>query len=250
MEDAPLSRDSDAVGTGEIARPIASGPHASLEAAAAELLELNSVSKEQLLTFVSQLPSDQLRKSSAPRAGSVSFSTGAFVHAHVPGLRHNTRVFPNFTRPLCRYVKQTCPALSFTALVILHNLLSDFHRDLNNLPGSLNCVLPLSDFSGGQLWIQAEDGPIEQQVNGRSVFGCLHEVQASPVLFDARSAWHKTLPWEGDRTVLVAFTPDLFARLDPADRDLLASLGFVLPPLAAAEGLHSLGATPPLDASL
>ena len=95
------------------------------------------------------------------------------MHAHVPGLRHNTRVFPNFTKLLCRYVKQTCPALSFTALVILHNLLSDFHRDLNNLPGSQNCVLPLSDFSGGQLRIQSEDGPIEQQVNGRTVFGRL-----------------------------------------------------------------------------
>ena len=37
-------------------------------------------------------PLDQLRRTSAPRAGSVSFSTGAFVHAHVPGIRHNTRV--------------------------------------------------------------------------------------------------------------------------------------------------------------
>ena len=242
MEDAPLSRDSDAVGTGEVARPIASGPHASLEAAAAELLELNSVSKEQLLSFVSQLPSDQLRKSSAPRVGSVSFSTGAFVHAHVPGIRHNTRIFPNFTKLLCRYVKQACPTFSFTALVILHNLLSDFHRDLNNLPGSLNCVLPLSDFSGGQLWIQDEGGPIQQQVNGRSLSGSLHEVHASPVLFDARSAWHKTLPWEGDRTVLVAFTPDLFTRLDPADRGLLESLGFVPPPVADVEGINSSGA--------
>ena len=237
------------MGTGEIARPIASGPHASLEAAAAELLELNSVSKEQLLSFESRLPSDQLRKSSAPRVGSVSFSTGAFVHAHVPGIRHNTRIFPNFTKLLCRYVKQACSAFSFTALVILHNLLSDFHRDLNNLPGSLNCVLPLSDFSGGQLWIQAEGGPIQQQVNGRSVSGSLHEVHASPVLFDARSAWHKTLPWEGDRTVLVAFTPDLFTRLDPADQVLLASLGFVPPPVADVEGLNSSGAnsafTPP-----
>ena len=176
------------MGTGEVARPIASGLHASLEAAAAELLELNSVSKEQPLSFVSQLPSDQLRKSSASRVGSVSFSTGAFVHAHVPGIRHNTRIFPNFTKLLCRYVKQACPTFSFTALVILHNLLSDFHRDLNNLPGSLNCVLPLSDFSGGQLWIQDEGGPIQQQVNGRSLSGSLHEVHASPVLFDARSA--------------------------------------------------------------
>ena len=86
-------------------------------------------------------------------------------------------------------------------------------------------------------------------MNGRSVSGSLHEVHASPVLFDARSAWHKTLPWEGDRTVLVAFTPDLFTRLDPADQVLLASLGFVPPPVADVEGLNSSGAnsafTPP-----
>ena len=46
--------------------------------------------------------------------------------------------------------------------------------------------------------------------------------------------------------MLVAFTPDLFSRLDPADQELLTSLGFVPPPLAACEGLHPWQDTPSL----
>ena len=153
------------MGTGEIARPIASGPHANqLEATSAALLELNSVSKEQLLTFVGRLPSDQLRKSSEPRAGSVSFSTGAFVHAHVPGLRHNTRVFPNFTKLLCRYVKQTCPALSFTALVILHNLLSRFFTETSTTCLVLRTVFFLfQTLVGGSFGFSPRTGPLNNR---------------------------------------------------------------------------------------
>ncbi|CAE7507524.1 unnamed protein product, partial [Symbiodinium sp. CCMP2456] len=101
------------------------------------------------------------------------------------------------------------------------------------MPGSTNCVLPLSSFTGGQVWVQSDGGPDEQIIDGQPVAGRLLDVSAGPVEFDARGSWHKTMPWEGDRTVLVAFTPDLTDKLEPDSRALLLSLGFVFPSVAS-----------------
>ena len=85
-------------------------------------------------------------------------------------------------------------------------------------------------------------------MNGRSVSGCLHEVQSFPPSFLMPAVpGTKHFPGKVIAPCLLHSRQDLFARLDPTDQDLLASLGFVLPPLAAAEGPALLGGYSPLE---
>ena len=50
------------------------------------------------------------------------------------------------------------PGFEFSAFSINQNLEIGMRRDTTNLKGSLNAVIGLNKFSGGQLWVEDQKG--------------------------------------------------------------------------------------------
>ena len=90
-----------------------------------------------------------------------------------------------------------------------------------------NLIAPLSSFSGGELFVQHPEGSERQHFQGKELQGFLLDCSQRPWLFDAKRSQHCTLPWEGTRTVLVAFSVALSFK--PQDAQVAAALGFNLP---------------------
>ena len=130
------------------------------------------------------------------------------------GLRRHTKIYPQFTSLLCRYVRALMPGLAFAAVACFTNLAAGVHTDPNNEPGSLNWIAPLTSFVGGQVKIHTHPPKLLQVAKG-------------PCTLDP-SVPHSTCPWQGTRTVLVAYLPKNVKNLALADLKLLSDLGFKL----------------------
>ena len=66
--------------------------------------------------------------------------------------------------------------------------------------------------------------------------GRLLDVADGPVLLEAQSCFHCTLPWEGRRLVLVAYVVAGLERFSSEHRSVVSGLGFELPVLASGAG--------------
>ena len=160
-----------------------------------------------------------------------AWTTGAYVHGGVSGLRRNAVLFPETTRAILRHVLPRLRSIfghvTFSALAIFSNVMTPLHADTNNAKGLPNYVLPLSVFKGGGVWLEQEGGPVEVMHGGSKLQGIVLPVDSGPCAFlpDAR---HCTQDWEGSRIVCVCFTPAGFQRLSSEDVDHLVSLGFPL----------------------
>ncbi|CAE7626849.1 unnamed protein product [Symbiodinium sp. CCMP2592] len=102
------------------------------------------------------------------------------------------------------------------------------HRDANNLDGSSNYVMALTDFAKGGIWVQDDEGQHVRAMFLGKATGRVLQVCDNPVEFDAH-CFHCTLPWEGSRVVLIGFTPNRVASLKKDDVRVLRDLGFPLP---------------------
>ena len=88
----------------------------------------------------------------------------------------------------------------------MRNIQSALHRDCHNHARSMNLVLPVTVFSGGELFVEDRHGSSvmgSSRVAG-SVIPLLCEQEPAPVEFNPR-LWHCNLPWGGERVVLVAY---------------------------------------------
>ena len=166
-----------------------------------------------------------------------AWTTGAYVHGGISGLRRNAVQFPEATRAVLRHVLPRLQSIfgdvTFSALAIFSNVLTPVHADTNNAKGMPNYVLPLSVFKGGGIWLEQEGGSVEVVHGGSTLHGIVLPVDSGPCAFlpDAR---HCTQDWEGSRIVCVCFTPAGMERLSREDVDHLESLGF---PLAKGVGV-------------
>ena len=161
-----------------------------------------------------------------------AWTTGAYVHGGVSGLRKNAVCFPEVTKAVLRHVlprlRGSFGDVEFTALGIFSNIMTPVHADVSNAKGLPNYVLPLSDFKGGGVWLEQEGGSVEVVHEGRALLGIVLPVGAGPCSF-VPAARHCTQEWEGSRIVCVCFTPSGMQRLSCKDIEHLASLGFPLP---------------------
>ena len=82
--------------------------------------------------------------------------------------------------------------------------------------------------------------------DGKEESGFSLDVAAKPWLFDAKHCKHFTLPWQGTRLVMVAFTVGLLRNLSSQDAAVVAGLGFNLPSCDMPEQ----GCSKPTNASL
>ena len=107
--------------------------------------------------------------------------------------------------------------------------------DLANAKHSQAGIVGLSDFEGGKLWIEDDEGQVKRRVTRDQVkTGGLLDISQQAKLFDSRR-WHGADKHRGIRATLTVYTA---RQLHNLDRDLVAmlsTLGFQLPPLAKAE---------------
>ena len=157
-----------------------------------------------------------------------------FTRGGVNGLTRVTREYPALARCLALALKMSCPEFLVTSLCITCNTTSHPHRDVFNLQGTSNAIIPIVlPNKGGELWIA---GPAQEPDRQRAIKTCneqpkvgyLYSLQ-EPVLFDPRE-WHATHRWAGDRMMLVGYSLQGISRLSSRDIQQLKSLGFPLPP--------------------
>ncbi|CAE7523404.1 glyQS, partial [Symbiodinium microadriaticum] len=123
--------------------------------------------------------------------------------------------------------EEQAPHHCYAAFSILHNVKAEAHKDLGNAP-TMNLLIGVSQFVNGGLWVEASDGTHKLTIKDQDVFGTVHAVCNSTVLFDARNSWHATMPWTGDRLVIAAYNPAFAENLPAQQHQQLRDLGFPL----------------------
>ena len=201
------------------------------EAFAFSILETRTPTKEDVLMLAQMLP-----LSPSPRdERAKSFSSGASVHGGAVNIRKTCGAFPFSSLAVTSYVRATAPECVFSTFSLLFEDAAKPHKDLQN-HSCENYVFPLSNFSGGELWVEGH-GSEQRNLEGKDVTGGpLHWRDKKFVHFRADKHLHFVLPWEGSRVVLVAFCIRFFSELGPEKLATLASLGFRLPPLPEVQG--------------
>ncbi|CAE7379544.1 unnamed protein product [Symbiodinium microadriaticum] len=122
-----------------------------------------------------------------------------------------------------------------------HSPTTQPHRDVNNDPNAPNMFLALTSFSGGQVWQHDDHGAHGQFVQGQHLPGRLLDPTCGPC-FLASHRLHFTLPWQGRRVLLVAFSP--WYKDQDFDFSQLAALGFRVrrsPPRCLPQHVELLG---------
>ena len=186
------------------------------------------VTWSELQGWFDVLPEGELERGGAqagtdrPLRSAKVFVTGAFSRASFHGIRKGTRSFPWLTCLLCSIVRNIAPQHQFTTLSWARNVLTMAHRDSHNDIDSCNLVLPCSNFDQGELWQEAPQGEISLSPNGPR--GTLLAT-TRPCLFHPRQL-HATMPWSGDRLILVAFHIRQADRLRVDDVQKICALGF------------------------
>ena len=144
----------------------------------------------------------------------------------------NTAAFVN------AFLQQRFPGASWSAFVVTHNEASSLHVDSCNVPGTKNFAIGLGNYSGGELFVEAEGGsfPFEDPCTGEWLWGEVLALNLGACSFDGR-ARHATLPWVGDRWTIIAYSAVVQGDLSPDQEQVLRSSGFPLPwvsPFASA----------------
>ena len=151
------------------------------------------------------------------------FTAGAYAHGPNAGIMRTTRDYPLSTLLLSRVMQSCAPGCCFSSLTLTRNLLSSMHRDSYNSRLTPNILVPLSHFQHGGLWIEDAAGDIALGPDGP--LG-----RDMPILRPYTILWphqrHATLPWRGDRLVLIGYHIGQASRLSGPDRRCLAELGF------------------------
>eukprot|EP00439_Symbiodinium_sp_Y106_P009270 s11672_g1.t1 len=131
------------------------------EAFAFSILEKRTPSKEDVLLLARMLP-----LSPSPRdERAKSFSSGASVHGGAVNVRKTCGAFPFSSLAVTSYIRATAPECTFSTFSLLFEDEAKPHKDLQN-HSCENYVFPLSNFSGGELWVEGH-GPEQRTLEGK-----------------------------------------------------------------------------------
>ncbi|CAE7353172.1 unnamed protein product [Symbiodinium sp. CCMP2592] len=186
------------------------------------------------------------------------FNLGAFAfdNGARSGIFQRTEQFSDVLRFLNAFMQLQFPEASWSSLCVSHNVRTRLHTDSGNAAGSLNHTVSVSlgNFSGGEVWLcpalnQAASqvpAPLDASSEAHSASeagtGEVRDTWHAPLSFSCETL-HCTLPIQGDRWVLTAYTCKSLDRFDATSLAHLRSLGFPLPP--ATPG-HPQSIHPPL----
>jgi len=150
---------------------------------------------------------------------------GAYAQGPLAGLRSQTRRYPMVIRLLNTVIHTLCGPITRSTLFLSRNRAIGLHTDPNNHREVPNYLIPLSNFEGGQLFIESQHGDYSLEEDGMR--GYVHEVTLPFLRFNARRR-HMVLPWYGRRLVLGAFHVKDTQTLSESAQQLLKDLGFLL----------------------
>ncbi|CAE7733672.1 unnamed protein product [Symbiodinium sp. CCMP2592] len=160
---------------------------------ASSSLDEGHVSAADVLRVFDGLPSDDLKRgASAPLPTSKSYATGAYVLGGNVGLKANASTSPEALDIFARFVRQSVPGFKFSSINIFEDVRTERHRDQWNA-NLHNLAIALTEFSGGAIFVEHEDGRDVSSLNGAQ--GSRLAVAAGPVRFNARHYWHYTEAW-------------------------------------------------------
>ncbi|CAE7186827.1 RMV1 [Symbiodinium microadriaticum] len=197
------------------------------EAFAASCLRGDAVTAEMVLSLLSLLPGEHAARGDSG-ARTKSWTTGVFVHGGAIGLRRHCLDFPLSTSMLTRYASLVVPTHQYSSLSLLQNLKTSVHKDAHNSWCHFNAVLPISSFSGGDIWSQVDGGPDKEEVRGHPYGGRNLKVSDGAVYLDPHK-YHFTRAWRGLRVVMVLYTVRNIERLERNNLATARSLGFPVP---------------------
>ena len=140
------------------------------------------------------------------------WSSGAFVHGGVVGLKKSMTTFPMATRVFAKYVKQVAPEHEFNSVAVNVNVQARGRKDIHNVGTTM--VASLSTFKEGGLDVDTPDGTVTL------------DVKDAPAFFSPKHT-HTTRPWScGNRVVLLAYSVRDSGKLKAEDVNLLKDMGF------------------------
>ena len=194
-----------------------------------ELLQLGAVTGRSMSLLLDLLPHAGRPIQQVPGHGYTQqprhFSSGAYAHGPNAGLLRSTQDFPYTSLLLARIIRSCAPEHTFSSLSLTRNLMSRMHRDSYISRRSPNILIPLSRFAQGGLWVEDAQGEVVLEQAGPAG----REV---PLQRPYTCLWshlrHATLPWRGDRLILIGYHIGQASRLTAGDRRRLADLGFYL----------------------
>ena len=172
------------------------------------------------------VPADTSRQSHRDHVQK-SFYAGMYTHGGISALRATCREHAESIKTFSALILAVHPRQIFTSLVVLDGSQNSLHRDSRNacVP---NLVIPLTSFSGGELFLEKPDGELHT-VGERTLRGEIIPFTEGPVAFDARHVNHGGLPSPDRRVVLIAYCLQGASRLNAKDRKILTELGFCVP---------------------
>ena len=92
------------------------------ESVAALINRTSRVEAKDLSMLLDLLPSENLRWTGQSESAAKSFQAGSFVHGGVRGVRSCTGKFPESTKVICAYVRQTFPGFTFGTVGLFRNV--------------------------------------------------------------------------------------------------------------------------------
>ncbi|CAE7421810.1 TUT4 [Symbiodinium sp. CCMP2592] len=180
----------------------------------------------QLQRLLESLPGDsnmRWEQSAISGAPPKRFTVGAWLRGPMAGINQHARKFPWTCRALAAIVRTWDEELMFTDCTLSLNIQALPHPDSHNHPASMNLALPCSDCTGGQIFVEHPEGKARLQQDGVRVNGHILSTREA-VSFSPRCT-HATLPWNGDRLLLLSFHIDTPRRLCTDDVDELRLMG-------------------------
>ena len=174
------------------------------------------------------LPSMQDSRHSSPSIAQPSdyksIFFGAYSQGPLVGLRAQTRRYPMVSRLMNAVLYTLRGEQNHSTVFLSRNRAMGLHSDSQNHQDVPNVLIPLSVFSGGQLFVESDEGDtcLDHQSKVR---GFIYPITLPFLSFDAQKR-HSILPWSGSRLILGSFHIRGAERLPPGTRNVLRSLGY------------------------
>eukprot|EP00439_Symbiodinium_sp_Y106_P075260 s873_g14.t2 len=161
---------------------------------------------------------------------------GVYRHGGTVGWLSGLVEFPELSKVLARIVLEINPEAAFTSVMVSYNAPRAMHKDFNNDYQTQNYVVPIQcPDHGGELCVELKSGDVVQgaieqrDMGGKRLYGQLYELQPGICISFGPQRYHEVSDWNGERTVLIAYTPDCLGKLSQEDLEGLHEHGFPIP---------------------
>ena len=150
---------------------------------------------------------------------------GVFRHGGTVGLLCGIVEYPAVARLLVQLILESVPEAVFTSIYVSHNTARSMHKDSSNavLSKVVSCgwSYNLETFYMGK----SRSGDTSKGI----LYGQMYSLSEGESFSFGPRRFHEVAEWEGDRTVVIAYTPDCLGKLNQQDLEGLYNHGFPIP---------------------